>query len=38
VLLAPAATTSAQVIGTYRRQLQPYCNLVTVTVTQVGGT
>jgi hypothetical protein len=33
---APAAAT-AQVIGTFRWQFQPYCNIVTVVVTQVGG-
>jgi hypothetical protein len=33
VMPAPAA---AQTIGTFRWQLQPYCNLITVIVTQVG--
>src|SRR5690348_6377635 len=28
---------SAQDIGTFRWQLQPFCNIVTVQVTQVGG-
>lgn len=32
-----ATAASAQVLGTYRWQTQPYCNLITVTVTQVGG-
>lgn len=31
-----AAAASAQTIGTFRWQQQPYCNVVTVTVTQVG--
>lgn len=34
VALAPA---DAQPLGTFRWQLQPYCNMVTVRVTQVGG-
>jgi hypothetical protein len=34
LLMAPAA--SAQVIGTYRWQLAPYCNVVTLTVVQQG--
>ena len=29
---------SAQSLGVFRWQLQPYCNVLTVTVTQVGGT
>ena len=33
--LAPAAA-SAQPLGTFRWQMQPYCNVVTVTVTQSG--
>jgi Head domain of trimeric autotransporter adhesin len=33
--LAPPA--SAQPVGTFRWQLQPFCNVVTVTVTQNGG-
>lgn len=31
-----ATTASAQVLGTYSWQMQPYCNVVTVTVTQDG--
>ncbi len=39
VLLAAAGVSaaSAQTIGTFRWQLQPYCNVLTVTITQVGG-
>ncbi len=37
VLAGPAAG-AAQSLGTFRWQLEPYCNIVTVTVTQVGGT
>ncbi|MDH4063125.1 MAG: tail fiber domain-containing protein [Acidobacteriota bacterium] len=36
VALAPAGVASAQSLGTYRWQLQPYCNVVTVAVTQIG--
>ncbi|MEZ5285001.1 MAG: hypothetical protein R2712_09380 [Vicinamibacterales bacterium] len=32
-----AADAAAQQVGTFRWQLQPFCNIVTVTVTQVGG-
>ncbi|MDH4066821.1 MAG: hypothetical protein OEW19_20665, partial [Acidobacteriota bacterium] len=35
--LVPPAAAMAQSLGTFRWQLQPYCNIVTVTVTQVGG-
>ncbi len=35
-LVAPG-TVQAQPLGTFRWQSQPYCNVVTVTVTQVGG-
>jgi hypothetical protein len=35
-LLAGAAA-SAQSIGSFRWQLQPFCNVVTLTVTQIGG-
>jgi len=35
-ILAPALAR-AQPLGTFRWQLQPYCNVVTVTVTQEGG-
>lgn len=38
VLLALPATAAAQPLGTFRWQLQPYCNVITVTITQVGGT
>jgi hypothetical protein len=34
--LAPV-TAGAQTLGTYRWQLQPYCNVLTVTVVQQGG-
>jgi hypothetical protein len=33
----PAAPALAQPLGTFRWQLQPYCNIVTVNVTQQGG-
>jgi hypothetical protein len=36
VLLACSTTASAQVIGTFAWQTQPYCNVVTVTVVQQG--
>lgn len=36
-LAAGAATGAAQSLGTFRWQLQPYCNILTVAVTQVGG-
>lgn len=32
-----AAPASAQPLGSYRWQLQPYCNIITVTVVQQGG-
>jgi hypothetical protein len=35
-LAAPTAA-AAQTLGTYRWQLQPYCNVLTVTVAQQGG-
>jgi hypothetical protein len=35
-LVWPAATAVAQPIGTFRWQLQPYCNVLTVNVTQQG--
>ncbi len=35
--LALPAMTHAQSLGTFRWQLQPYCNVVAVGVTQVGG-
>jgi hypothetical protein len=34
--LMPAAVVTAQPLGTFRWQLQPFCNVITVTVTQVG--
>ena len=34
---SPGATAEAQPIGTFRWQLQPFCNVVTVNVTQQGG-
>lgn len=37
-LLFAATSASAQSLGTFRWQLQPYCNVLTLTVTQVGGT
>jgi hypothetical protein len=38
-LMAMAATgeVAGQPLGTFRWQLQPYCNVISVTVTQVGG-
>jgi hypothetical protein len=36
LVLFTATTASAQVIGTFRWQLAPYCNVVTLTVSQVG--
>ena len=33
----PAAAVSAQSLGTFRWQLQPHCNVLTVTVVQQGG-
>jgi hypothetical protein len=35
--LGHAATASAQPIGSFRWQLQPYCNVLTLTVNQQGG-
>ena len=35
-MLALPAWSSAQQVGTFRWQLQPYCNVLTVVVTQVG--
>lgn len=35
--LAGAVQADAQVLGTFRWQLQPYCNVVALVVTQVGG-
>jgi hypothetical protein len=36
-LVFAAAPASAQSLGTFRWQLQPFCNIVTVQVTQTGG-
>lgn len=33
--LALPATAATQTVGTFRWQLQPYCNVITVTITQV---
>jgi hypothetical protein len=38
VLGSPAVTALAQPIGSFRWQLQPYCNVITVNVTQQGAT
>jgi hypothetical protein len=35
---AHGSDAAAQSLGTFRWQLQPFCNVITVTVTQVGGT
>jgi hypothetical protein len=35
--LAQASPASAQTLGTFRWQLQPYCNVVSLTITQQGG-
>jgi hypothetical protein len=37
VLLAGVTSASAQSLGVYRWQVQPYCNVVSLAVTQVGG-
>ncbi|MEZ5288676.1 MAG: hypothetical protein R2712_28485 [Vicinamibacterales bacterium] len=37
VVAFSAASAFAQPLGTFRWQLQPYCNAITVTVTQQGG-
>ena len=36
VMAAEAGSASAQSLGTFRWQLQPYCNVITVNVVQVG--
>ncbi len=36
-VMAGAAGAEAQTVGTFRWQLQPYCNVVTLAVSQVGG-
>ena len=35
--LLAASTASAQVFGTFSWQMQPYCNIVTLTITQIPG-
>jgi len=37
VTLAAALSASAQVFGTFSWQMQPYCNIVTMTITQIPG-
>ena len=37
ILAASAGTSAGQTLGSFRWQLQPYCNVVTVTITQVAG-
>jgi len=37
MIAAIASGADAQSLGTFRWQLQPYCNVVTLSVTQVGG-
>ena len=37
ILAASAGTSAGQTLGTFRWQLQPYCNVITVTVVQDGG-
>ena len=37
LLVALPPLASAQTLGTFRWQMRPYCNLLTLTVTQVGG-
>lgn len=37
VVVAIASAADAQSLGTFRWQLQPFCNVVTLSVTQVGG-
>lgn len=36
-IIAAASSAQAQVIGTFRWQTEPFCNVVTLTVTQTGG-
>lgn len=38
LVIAAAGEARSQALGTFRWQLQPYCNLITVTVTQAGAT
>jgi hypothetical protein len=37
LVVAAAESADGQTLGTFRWQLQPYCNVLTLTVTQVGG-
>lgn len=37
VMLVLASSASAQVFGTFAWQMQPYCNVVTLTITQIPG-
>lgn len=37
-LLEMTGTAQAQTLGTFNFQLQPYCNVITMTITQEGGT
>jgi len=37
VLVAGATNVSAQSLGTFRWRTEPYCNVITVTVTPIGG-
>ena len=37
-LVLSDASANAQSLGTFRWQLQPFCNVITVTVVQQGGT
>ena len=37
-LLEMTGTAHAQTLGTFNFQLQPYCNVITMTITQEGGT
>ena len=38
LFLAHASVASAQSLGTFRWQLQPYCNVISITITQEGAT
>ena len=37
LLLSANVSVSAQPLGVFRWQLQPYCNVVSLTITQSGG-
>ncbi|MGE0362741.1 MAG: tail fiber domain-containing protein [Vicinamibacterales bacterium] len=37
ILIMSAGTSAGQTLGTFRWQMQPHCNVLTVTVTQAGG-